>query len=315
MWYENIPKVLSGYLDYLEKIKNYSYLTQVGYCLDVLCFFKFIKDFKEISVSIKDFNVFLLAEVKESDVRAFLVYLNFYRDNTGSTRQRKIVAIRSFYKWLIGKYSSKVEIINPTDSVERIRVVERLPKCLSLKQAREICHVFTKDNCKFPERNNLILGLFLNTGLRLSELANLKVGDIHFDEKYLRVIGKGNKERKVFLNERMRDNLFEFLKWQNNVSDLEKPLFLTDQNSALSNRSIENICKRAYVFMGLSEFGYTTHTLRHTFATIMYQETRDIMLVKELLGHDCVESTQVYAMVFPENVKRAVDSNPLNEFG
>lgn len=166
------PKILNDYLDYLQKIRHYSPNTQAGYCFDILYFFKFIKEYKKIAVPVKEFNVFLIAQVKESDVRAFLVYLNFYRDNTGSTRQRKLMAIRSFYKWLMGKYRGKIELTNPTECIEGIRKVERIPKTLTLKQAQEICHIFTKENSKHPERNNLILCLFLNTGLRLSELAN-----------------------------------------------------------------------------------------------------------------------------------------------
>lgn len=149
--------------------------------------------------------------------------------------------------------------------------------------------------------------------IKIVGIGKLNIRDINFNEKYFQIVGKGNKERKVFLNERIRDKLFQYLKLQNNVNKLEKPLFVTEKNKRLSNRSIENICKRAYALMGLSEYGYTTHTLRHTFATIMYQQIKDIMLIKELLGHDCIETTQVYAKVYPENVKHAVDSNPLNE--
>lgn len=126
----------------------------------------------------------------------------------------------------------------------------------------------------------------------------------------------GNKERKVFLNERIREDLLNYLKMenrQNKMIELDRPFFLNHQGKRLNVWGIEDVCKKAYRLMGLGERGYTAHTLRHTFATIMYQRTNgNLLLVKDMLRHECIEATQVYTMVYPEKVREAVDKNPLN---
>lgn len=192
MSYKNArnPQILNDFLDYLLKIKNYSPNTVKAYSSDLLCFFKFLKQYLAIPVKVKDFSIFLLLDVKEADVIAFLVYLNMYRNNTGCTRQRKLVAIRHFYEWLLRFDPTHFERVNPTKNIANIRMNERLPKVLTLAQAKSIQHVFSLDNSIYPLRNNMIVSLFLNTGLRLSELCNLNVCDVNLKDKFIQVVGK-----------------------------------------------------------------------------------------------------------------------------
>lgn len=309
------PAVLRDFLNYL-RVMNYSEKTIREYTLDLLCFFEFLKGYMGLEITTGGFNVFILEAVKEADVIAFLVYLNFYRDNTGGTRQRKLSTIRCFYKWLIRHYPKCSKMRDPTKEVDNIRRVKRLPKSLNLTEAKRLMCVFTSENCKYPIRNNMILFLFLNTGLRLSELASLNVENIHFEGMYIEVVGKGDKERKIFMSCKLKKRLKDYLYFQYGADYALKnePLFVNQQKKRLGVWGIENVCKKAFELVGLGEYGYKTHSLRHTFAMVMYEKTNDILLVKKLLGHDCIESTEIYARAYPERVREAVDKNPLSSY-
>ena len=173
-----IPKILEKYLSYLIAIKGCSKNTIVAFSSDLMQFFNFIKEYKSIPVSIKDFTIFILLQIQESDIIAFLVYLNYNKDNSPYTRQRKITALKSFYKWTFSIYPKTVHNRkNPTS----IRKIDRLPHYLTLNQAKEIQNIFNLSNTRFPKRNNAIITLFLSSGIRLSELININIGDINFN--------------------------------------------------------------------------------------------------------------------------------------
>lgn len=311
------PEILKDFLAYLSGIKNYSYHTIKNYYLDLMIFFKFIKDYMEIEVAIKDFNVFILANVQEKDIIAFLVYLNYYKDNTAQTRQRRLSSIRTFYKWLFINYPPFNGRKNPTKNIPNIEPVNRLPKYLNLEQARKIQEVFNITNSRFPLRDNMIITMFIHTGMRLSELININVQDIDFYSKSIRVVGKNNKERTIYIDKILMQNLEKYLKWKNRdnkIISLEEPLFINKNGKRLAIDGVENICKKAFRLIGLGEYGYTTHTLRHTSATIIYKYTNDIFLLKEFLGHSCIEATEIYTHVNNIKVKEAIEKNPLNNY-
>lgn len=177
-----IPKILEKYLSYLIAIKGCSENTIVAFSSDLMQFFNFIKEYKSIPVSIKDFSIFILLQIQESDIIAFLVYLNYNKDNSPYTRQRKITALKSFYKWIFSIYPKTVHNRkNPTYGLTSIRKIDRLPHYLTLNQAKEIQNIFNLSNTRFPKRNNAIITLFLSSGIRLSELININIGDINFN--------------------------------------------------------------------------------------------------------------------------------------
>lgn len=177
-----IPKILEKYLSYLIAIKGCSQNTIVAFSSDLMQFFNFIKKYKSIPVSIKDFTIFILLQIQESDIIAFLVYLNYNKDNSPYTRQRKITALKSFYKWIFSIYPKTVHNRkNPTYGLTSIRKIDRLPHYLTLNQAKEIQNIFNLSNTRFPKRNNAIITLFLSSGIRLSELININIGDINFN--------------------------------------------------------------------------------------------------------------------------------------
>ena len=273
-------------------------------------FFEFLIQFLNLKIKPKDINVFILGSIEESTILAFLVYLNSYRNNGANTRKRIIASIKSFYKWLFVKYYNTLKHKkNPTINLPQIESQKRLPKYISLNDAKKLLNIFNEENCKNPTRNNTIITLFLNCGLRLSELENIDVNDINLEKKSLIVIGKGNKERTVYLNQSCIDSINEYLKIRNCN---QNALFLNKNNTRLSNVSIGNICIRAFELAGLSEKGYTPHTLRHTSVTIMYNLTKDLLVVKEFLGHESILSTEIYSHVSNEELKNAINNNPLN---
>ena len=307
------PKVLKDFLDYLLLYKNYSRDTIKEYGLDLLMFFRFLIEYLDLKIDTKDINAFILSKVKESDIIAFLIYLNEYHNNCYKTRRRKVSSIRSFYKWLLNNYPTLIKD-SPASDIPCIESTVRLPKYLKLNDIKKITNVFNKENCKNPIRNNVIIILFLNCGLRLSELIDLKIRDVKLNEKYINVIGKGNKERKIYLNKISLKVLKRYLDTKK-VLNLDEHVFLSKQNKKLSRRSVIAICKKAYDLAGLKECGYTTHTLRHTAATYLYKSSKDILVVKEFLGHSSTQASMIYTHVENEEIRKAVNSNPLANYG
>ena len=300
---DNNPKLLNDFLNYLKGILGYSQ------------FFEFIRQYYKLKIEVKNFNIIVFLEIKEADIIAFLVYLNFNRDNNPTTRQRKLYAIRRFYKWLLTNNPS-IKKENPTKKISNIQKVERLPKYLSLENAKKIQTIFTRENSRNPIRDNTIITLFLSTGMRVGELINININDINFNKNSISIIGKGSKERTVYFSESCKNQLIKYLKFRSEKDYLKsiEPLFISCRHKRLGIDGIEDVCSKAYRLMGLENYGYTTHTLRHTAATLMYMYvSQDILLLKQFLGHAQLSTTQIYTHVYNQQVKEAVNKNPLNE--
>lgn len=313
-----IPKILKNYLNYLTAIRGYSVNTVKAYCSDIMQFFNFIQDYKQIPVSINNFNIFILLQIKEADIIAFLVFLNFNKTNNPYTRQRKINAIRTFFKWLFSNYPIANQKKNPAIGIGSVKKMVRLPKHLTLEQAKQIQNIFNLKNSQFPTRNNAIIALFLSTGMRLSELINLNIIDINLTNNSTVVLGKNNKERKVYINKYCREKLLKYINERyrkEKIIDINSPLFINKSGERIGSDAVEGICTRAYKLIGIEGEGYTPHTLRHTAATIMYTHVKeDILLVKEFLGHSSLMSTEIYTHINNTKLKEATERNPLNYY-
>lgn len=313
---ERNPQILNDFLNYLFNVRNYSINTIKNYDYDLLSFFDFLKFYFKIGIDVKDFTIFVLSKVKEKDLYAFLVYLNFNKNNSGDTRARKISSIRHFYKWLSINYPT-LKIINPTENIGNIQTSVRLPKALSLEQAKALINIFNITNSRYPLRDNTIIILFLNTGLRLSELSNININDINIDDKSIKIIGKGNKQRIVYINEKTLAQLLKYLnhRTKGNIDfTSEDPLFINHQHKRLGIDGISDICKKAFKLANIEEYGYTPHSLRHASAMIIYNEvSEDILLVKEFLGHASISTTQIYTYLDNKTVRKAADNHPLNK--
>ena len=308
------PRILKDFLNYLQYTKNFSIGTIRGYEIDLNIFLKFILEYRNIPGSVSSITIFTIAQIEKSDIIAFMVYLNYYRSNCSSTRQRKIASVKAFFKWIYTNYPIfKNE--NQTLRLPGIQSIVRLPKYLTLKEAKKMQRVFNKNNCVQYIRNNTIITLFLTTGIRLSELIGINIHDIDFENKTIKVLCKGNKERIVYFSENCKKQLLEYLQIRKEIKCTGDPLFVSNQHKRISKSSIENICKQAYKIMDLEHKKYTVHTLRHTAATIYFEyNNRDILLLKELLGHSTILSTEIYTHTYNNLVKEAVNKNPLNNF-
>lgn len=314
--YKTNPAILNNFLYYLQGIRGYTEETIKAYNSDLLQFFRFIKRYDNISINIKEFNLFILLKIKEADIMAFLVYLNFNRNNKPETRQRKLCSIRTFYKWIL-QNNPCVSKENPTIGISNIRKIVRIPKYLNLEQAKKIQKIFTLENTKFPIRNNTVISLFLNTGVRASELINMNIKDINLKNNSIIVNGKGNKERTVYFSNSCKEQLIKYLNIRNKdnkIININEPLFLSYHKKRIGIDAIEDICNKAYKLMGLENYSYTTHTLRHTAASLMYIYVKqDILLLKKFLGHVRIDTTEIYTHTYDKTAKQAVDKNPLNE--
>ena len=258
----------------------------------------------------------MIKKIKLEDIHSFLSYLALNQNAKPATRARKISTIRIFFSYL----SQKAHLIeeNPAQNLETPKLDKRLPKYLSLEDSKKLLSVTENENDENKERDYAIITLFLNCGMRLSELIGINISDIDFNEEKLNVIGKGNKERTIYLNKSCINAIKEYLnvRPKDNVKIDDKAsnraLFLSKRRERISNRTVQYIVEKELRKAGLDTTKYSTHKLRHTAATLMYQYGQvDIRALQELLGHKSISTTEIYTHVSNEQVRNAVESNPL----
>lgn len=232
-----------------------------------------------------------------------------------ATRARKASTIRIFFAYL---YDQKIILDNPAIGLKTPKLGKRMPKHLSLEDSKKLLNVTYDENDENKERDYAIITLFLNCGLRLSELVGINISNIDFSENRLTVIGKGNKERTIYLNNACVNAIKDYISVRptegvkNDSKASNKALFLSNRKERISNRTVQYIVDRELTKAGLDTSKYSTHKLRHTAATLMYQYGNvDIRALQELLGHESIATTEIYTHVSNEQVRNAVESNPL----
>lgn len=314
---EESPKYITDFLIYMETIKGKSEKTVNEYYLDLRTFFRYIittrgicskdTDFEEISI--KNVGLDLISTVTLTDIYDFLYYISNQRHNKSCARSRKISCLRSFYKYLCDKMALISE--NPTRNLETPKNKKSLPKYLSLEESMNFLSHIDGDN---QIRDYCIMTIFLNCGLRLSELCGLNLKDIH--EDHIVVLGKGNKERTVYLNQACIDAINEYLKVRPREGVKDKnALFLSRLKSRISPKTVQWLVKKDLSAAGLSGKGYSTHKLRHTAATLMYQQGGvDIRVLQEILGHENLSTTEIYTHTSSPQLKKAAENSPLAKF-
>lgn len=310
--YSDMPEIIQEYLrNYLKLTKNRSDATIKEYYYDLREIFQFIKynkvknnseNFKEINIT--DLNLEFFRSVELNDVYNYLYEI----DIKPVSRSRKISAIKSFYNYMCN--IQKVIDRNPCIGLEAPKIGKRLPKYLKLDEAVSLLNCIEGE---FKERDYAIITLFLNCGLRLSELVNININHIRGDT--LNVIGKGNKERAVHLNKACIDAIDKYLKVRPRDGVIDKnALFLSKQLKRISPRMIEFMVKKYIAACGLDPKKYTPHKLRHTAATLMHKHGGvDIRALQQILGHESISTTEIYTHIDNEDVKKAIDNNPLNK--
>ncbi|WP_460297678.1 tyrosine recombinase XerC [Clostridium perfringens] len=314
------PKRVIEFLNYLENVKGKSLNTVKGYSVDLGLFFKFLKVYKGLEnnielekieeVEISDLGDNFIKDITLSDIYAFLAFLEKVRNNSAYARARKVATLKSFFKFL----NSKIKLIdeNPTVELESPKINKRHPVYLTLDQSITVLNSMDKGN-KNHYRDYCILTLFLNCGMRLSELCNIEIEKIKGDT--LTIIGKGNKERTVYLNEASIAAIENYLKNRNDskaTEEAKKYLFLSSKYRPINKRSVEILVKKHIENAGFKDQKYTPHKLRHTAATLMYKYGNvDIRSLQNILGHENISTTQIYTHVDDETLREAVKTNPL----
>lgn len=310
-----LPNLVRLYLNYLSGIKGKSELTVLEYASDLRLFFRYIArirnlcdksvPFDEINISLMDDET--ICNVTLDDAYAFLAYCRKERNNDNNSRARKVTAIKRFYRHL--EINGKITV-NKMAFLEAPQKKKSLPKYLTLEESIKILN---NVNGKNKERDYCILTLFLNCGLRLSELIGINISHI-MDNDTLVVLGKGNKERTVYLNKACLDAIASYMavRPKDGVIDRDA-LFLSNQKKRISRITVQKMVESNLDKNGLSGRGLSTHKLRHTAATLMYQHGGvDPLQLKEILGHENLSTTEIYTHIHDEQLKEAIDSNPLN---
>lgn len=314
------PPLIRDFLTYNEIVRGKSSKSVEEYYLDLRTFFRYLlytnsnvsadTEFDNLDISLVTLD--MLASVTLNDLYQFLVFCKNERGNNSTTRARKCSTLRLYFKYL----HTHMNLIptNPAEQLETPKLKKTLPKYLDLDESISLLQSV---DGKFKERDFCILVLFLNCGLRLSELCSLNISSIQRSNNTLRVVGKGNKERIVYLNPACIDAIDNYLSKRPVDGVLAKDkdaLFLSSRKSRISNKTVQYIVKTTLERAGLDGMGYSTHKLRHTAATLMYQKGGvDVRVIQNILGHENLGTTQIYTHVSDKQIEAAADANPLSK--
>lgn len=318
----DFPVILKEYAGYKISIQNRSRKTVDQYCTDLALFFRYTvssragkepsgEDFEKIDIS--GCGAEFVRSISTEEIYAFLLYAASDRGNGARARARKLSSIKGFYKYMC-VIRHEVED-NIAKDIEAPSIRPALPKYLSLEESRELLHA-VKEDTKNPRRmrDYCIITLFLNCGMRLSELVGINISDIDRSLSYLRVLGKGSKERIIYLNEACRKALGEYMsvRSEERVIKDANALFISSRGTRMATNSVQHVVYKYLAAAGLEYKHYSVHKLRHTAATLMYQTGKvDVRVLKDILGHEQLSTTQIYTHVSDAQMARAMDENPL----
>ena len=317
--FEDASPDIVEYVRYLEVIAGKSANTAFNYYCDLRNFSKFMKrrrglvpdDAEMKDIDPKGLETAFWGSVSKEDIYEYLYFLSRECGNKKSSTARRLASLHGFYDYLVNQVNRLQQ--NPTTSIRPPKQDKVLPKYLTAEQSKELLES-TQTQSDFPERDYCMVVLFLNCGMRLAELVGMNLEDIDFEQRQIRLFGKGHKERMVYLNDACIEALQLYLKKRNAMEGLnprEKAVFLTRRRKErIGNRRVEQLITGAMKAAGLK--GFSTHKLRHTAATLMYQTGNvDILTLKQLLGHSSVGTTQIYTHLQEFQVRAAIEQNPL----
>lgn len=317
------PEFLNNYLKYCRFIEYYAKSTVDETYYDLRTYFRYIKvknsdelDIETISVEefklveIKEVTLDIIGNITSQTINDFIYFLRYTLENDVKTRNRKLTSIRKFYEYLS---NNNMISYNPALNVKSAKVDKRQPKYLNLNESKLLLSKTINSNQRFTIRNYAMTCIFLNTGIRLSELVRINLTDFKLDELTLKVRGKGNKERMLYLNDATLEAINEYLKVRPNLPRSNpdyNALFISAQNKRISKRTVQEIIIQELILLfNEKRAGYHSHTLRHTLATLLYDENdTDIMVIKKALGHESLSATAVYTHVTPKKLKDIMEN-------
>lgn len=316
-YYDLAPSPICDFLEYLTSIKGKSPRTVHEYYLDLRTFCRYLclryklvpqnTVFKEIDIFLIDLDI--IKKVNLFDLHAFISFIDKERDNGNRTKARKVACLKSFYRYLHNIMNIVSE--DPAARLETPKASKRLPIHLSLDQSKALLESIDGQH---KERNFAIIMIFLNCGVRLSEIVSIDVNN--YKDETLTVIGKGNKERTIYLNSSCITSVDEYLKVRPiPIAGHEQAMFLSNRRTRISQRAIQHLVEKYLVAAGLGDNKFSPHKLRHTAATLMYQYGNvDIVALQDILGHESVATTQIYTHINDERLKQAIKNNPLSTY-
>ena len=321
--YKTFPPILHDYASYTHTIKGNDEKTVCEYLLDLRTFFRYFlmqkndlnltkEEFEELSI--KKLDIADIRQITESTIVSYLMFASSERHNSPTTRMRKISAIKSFFKFA---HTKRHYIdVNPAAEIEAPKKKKTLPKYLTEQESIRFLQTIRNDNeSKTVIRDFAIATMFLNTGIRLSELVGLNLQSFKRDLSSMIVLGKGNKERVVYLNDAVRSAVENYLKIRLDpkyIITSDKAFFLSKRQTRISNKTVQWMIGKYLILAGLGDKGLSVHKLRHTAATLMYQSGNvDIRVLKDILGHEQLNTTQIYTHLVSENLEKAMQNNPL----
>lgn len=314
--YSNMPPIIRDYLSHKFTIEGKSALTVKEYAYDLRTFFRYmiakknnITDIEKIKkLSVKNIDISFVNDISLSDIYDYLLFLSKDMENSVKSRARKLSAIKSFFKYLDN--DMHLLTVNVAKDLQLPKIPKKLPMYLELDEAKRLLEAPEGHN---KERDYFILTILLNCGLRVSELKNLKINDIKGDS--IRIKGKGNKERQLYLNDATKKALNDYLKKRKPKKADETRLILSDRGEEISIGGIQYIVKNLIRKSGLDAERLSVHKLRHTAATLMYKYGGvDVRALQEVLGHEHLNTTQIYTHTDKDSIKNAITKNPLSKY-
>ncbi len=320
--WNGLPEVFTEFLSYKLNIQNCSKLTAEEYLGDLRRFFVYTlakrKNLKEKEVDVSKIDLDTVASVKSTDIYQYLLYLAVEKNLLPATRTRKLATLKSFFKY----FATKVEKIekDPTLGIDSPKLPSRLPIYMSHEEANQLLASFDPADENYY-RDYLIVVLFLATGVRLSELVGLNLSDINISDRRFVVRGKGNKTRELYFPENIHKLLLKYLTVREKTSRKKigmvydkDALFLSNNGRRISNKTVQYMLTKQLAACGLDKKGFSAHKLRHTAATLLYNEKKvDVLVLKEMLGHSQLSTTQIYTHVNNDKVRASIESGPFSD--
>lgn len=311
------PRYLNEFFTFQRVVKIKSERTLESYYIDLRIFLRYVKltkgevrpDTPMRDITISDIPIEWVRDFSKLDILNYLSYVATDRGNTAKTRHRKLASLKVFYKCLYRDLNLIPS--DPTKDIDYPKMHEHLPKFLTLNDSIKLLENMNKDD-PYYYRDYCIITLFLNCGMRLSELVGLNLQDVNLDERTMRLLGKGDKERIIHINDACADSIVQYISVREKSPVEPDALFLSKRGTRITNRRVQQIVDNALRDSNLDNQGYSTHKLRHTAATLMYQHGNvDTLILKEILGHKSISTTEIYTHISNESVKEAMDASPL----
>lgn len=320
--FKDKPYYIKDFLNYLINVKGLSKNTIEAYNSDLTLFLRFVKSYKNLVhsdidfdfIDVSDLPIEVLQHLTLNDFYSYMSFLENFRNNGSNAKARKIATLKSLFNYLTNKV--KLISVNVTNDLESPKIGKRSPIYLTLNESKYLLDA-AKTRDKNSERDFCILTLFLNCGLRLSELCSINISHIKGDT--LSIVGKGNKERTVYLNKASLKAINNYMPIRNEISfrvskEDKDALFISGKYRRINKRTVERIVKKYVGLAGLDKDKYTPHKLRHTSATLMHKYGKvDVRTLQQILGHENVSTTQIYTHVDDESLRKAINLNPLSD--